>query len=161
MAMMDSDDKTMREQPVDIPRPQDPLGSPVLCTVARIACPLTLLVAAIIFWQGHNLPGGGFIAGVLGAAAGAMTLLGWGTESRVARFAWWRMSVIGLGISLLTGLILMLTQSSRSFMDHVTLHVPVLHHLPTAVFFDLGVFMIVVGTLMTVFVELGREEGRP
>ena len=31
-------------------------------------------------------------------------------------------------------------------------------HLPTATFFDLGVYLIVLGTLMTIFVELGLEE---
>jgi len=34
------------------------------------------------------------------------------------------------------------------------------YELPTATFFDLGVYLIVMGTLMTIFVEMAQEEGR-
>ena len=44
--------------------------SPILRTVAGYAIPFTLLVALRIFFQGHDEPGGGFIAGVLVASAG-------------------------------------------------------------------------------------------
>ena len=47
-------------------------------------------------------------------------------------------------------------------MDHVILdyELPLLGHghLPSATFFDLGVYMIVLGTLMTIFIELGLED---
>lgn len=135
------------------------LGSPILRTVARIAVPATVVASVAIFLQGHNLPGGGFIAGVLAAAAGAMHLLAFGLE-RAAKVRWWRISVTGLLISLMTGTVPLLT--GKAFMDHTILHfhLPLLGetHLPTATFFDLGVYLIVLGTLMTVFVELGLEE---
>ncbi len=156
--MTERDHNTTADTPADIPSSHDEKGSPVLCTVAKFAATLTLLVSLIIFYQGHNLPGGGFIGGVLAAAAGAMVLLGWGANSWVARIAWWRVSVVGLLISLTTGVVLMFVSPSGDFMDHITLHWPI--HLPTATFFDLGVYLIVIGTLMTVFVELGKEEGR-
>lgn len=134
------------------------LDSPILRTVARFAVPLTILISGIIFMQGHNLPGGGFIAGVMAASAGAMYLLAFGLR-RAARFGWWKLSVIGLGISVLTGTVPFV--SGYAFMDHTILdfHVPLLGHvhLPTATFFDLGVYLIVLGTLMTIFVELGLE----
>ncbi len=133
--------------------------SPILRTVARFAVPLTVFVSFIIFLQGHDLPGGGFIAGVLAAAAGAMYLLAFGID-RAARFPWWRMSVLGLLCSLSTGTVPLLRGST--FMDHTILdfRLPLLGHvhLPSATFFDLGVYFIVLGTLMTVFVELGLEE---
>lgn len=134
------------------------LSSPVLRTVARFAVPLTFVVSVIIFMQGHNLPGGGFIAGVLAAAAGAMYLMGFGYE-KAARFKWWKLSVLGLLISVTTGTVPFL--AGYAFMDHTVwhLHLPILgeQHLPTATFFDLGVYLIVLGTLMTVFVELAQE----
>jgi multisubunit Na+/H+ antiporter MnhB subunit len=135
------------------------LGSPILRTVARVAVPATVAASVAIFLQGHNLPGGGFIAGVLAAAAGAMHLLAFGLE-RAAKVRWWRISVTGLLVSLMTGTVPLLT--GKSFMDHTILHfhLPFLGetHLPTATFFDLGVYLIVLGALMTVFVELGLEE---
>jgi multisubunit Na+/H+ antiporter MnhB subunit len=133
--------------------------SPVLRTVARFAVPITVVLSFLIFEQGHNHPGGGFIAGVIAAAAGAMYLLAFGMH-RTARFPWWRVSVVGLICALMTGIVPMFFGST--FMDHGVLDfsLPLLGHvhLPTATFFDLGVYLIVVGTLMTVFVELGLEE---
>jgi multisubunit Na+/H+ antiporter MnhB subunit len=135
--------------------------SPILRTVARIAVPLTLLLSLLIFEQGHDMPGGGFIAGVIAAAAGATHLLAFGIAG-AARVPWWRVSVLGLLIAIATGAQPLL--AGGSFMDHDVLDytLPLLGHghLPTATFFDLGVYLIVVGTLMTLFVELGLEERR-
>jgi multisubunit Na+/H+ antiporter MnhB subunit len=129
--------------------------TPILRTVARFAVPLTVIVSVVIFFQGHNMPGGGFIAGVLAAAAGAIHLLGFGVD-RARNVAWWKLPVVGLIISLLTGTIPMIYD--RSFMDHTIWYIGSFH-LPTATFFDVGVYMIVFGTLMTIFVELAQEEG--
>lgn len=179
------------------------MRSPILSTVARFTVPLTMYVALIIFFQGHNKPGGGFIAGVLAAAAGSISLLAFGVNARasfpralvpvlallilpisgysamvitiivgllfhfsvrhatLAQFPWWRMACIGLLISITTGIVPML--GGYAFMDHAVwhFHLPLFgeDHLPSATFFDLGVFLIVVGTLMTIFVELGLEGG--
>ena len=141
--------------PASLPDPQD-IGSPILRTVARAAVPLTVIVSLIIFFQGHNLPGGGFIAGVLAAAAGAIYLLGFGM-GRARHVAWWRLSVAGLLVSLTTGTVTLLL--GQGFMNHTMLPLPGGAHLPTATFFDLGVYLIVFGTLMTIFVELGQEKG--
>lgn len=136
------------------------LGSPVLRTVARFAVPTTALLSLQVFFQGHNLPGGGFIAGTMAATAGAIYLLAFGKEA-AQRFDWWRCAVVGLAVSVGTGAASWLR--GGAFMDHTVwdLHVPVLGHIhfPTATFFDLGVYLIVLGTLMTIFVELGQEEG--
>jgi multisubunit Na+/H+ antiporter MnhB subunit len=135
------------------------ISSPVLRTVARFAVPITVILSLVIFWQGHNLPGGGFIAGVMAASAGAMHLLAFGLD-RLARVAWWRVSVVGLLIAVATGFVPF--ARGYAYMDHgvLDLHLPLVGHLhvPTATFFDLGVYLIVLGTLMTIFVELGLED---
>jgi multisubunit Na+/H+ antiporter MnhB subunit len=127
--------------------------SPILRVIARYAVPLSLLVAIRIFFQGHDLPGGGFIAGVLLAAAGAMYMLAFGTRA-AARVAWWRIAVVGLLVSVLTGTAPFLR--GEPYMDNMILHLGS-YHLPSATFFDLGVMLIVLGTLMTIFVELSME----
>ena len=133
-------------------------GDPILRTVARIAVPLTVWVSVVIFLQGHNLPGGGFIAGVMAAAAGAMYLLAFG-PARAARFAWWKVSVFGLLVAVTTGAVPFFL--GRAYMQHAIWHfdLPLIgqYELPTATFFDLGVYLIVLGTLMTIFVELAQE----
>ena len=44
-------------------------------TTARVVAPLILLVSAVLFFQGHKLPGGGFIAGVIAIAGLAVLVL--------------------------------------------------------------------------------------
>lgn len=128
--------------------------SPILRVVCRFTVPFTLLVAMRIFWQGHDLPGGGFIAGVLLAAAGAMALLAFGT-GWAERPRWWKLSVVGLLVSVSNGVVPLL--QGKAFMDNTFFNAGPLH-LPTAVFFDFGVMLIVTGTLMTIFVELSMEK---
>jgi multisubunit Na+/H+ antiporter MnhB subunit len=98
--------------------------TPILRVIARFAVPLTVLVAIRIFLQGAR------------------------------RWAWWRLSVLGLLVAIATGLVPLLR--GRAYLDNTVLHVGSFH-LPTATFFDAGVAMIVVGTLMTIFVELAEE----
>lgn len=133
-------------------------GDPILPTVARLAVPLTALGSLALFMQGHNLPGGGFIAGVMAAAAGAMYLLAFGIR-KATRITWWKISVLGLLISVATGTVPFLL--GRPYMQHAIWHfrLPIVgdYELPTATFFDLGVYLIVLGTLMTIFVELAQE----
>ena len=115
-------------------------------------------VSISIFLQGHDHPGGGFIAGVLVAAAGAMYLLAFG----VASVSHPLVAGVGRGPAGLRadrdGALL----AGRSYMDNdMHFHLPISeYHLPTATFFDLGVMLIVLGTLMTIFVELAQEERR-
>lgn len=135
------------------------IDSPVLRTVTRFAVPVTIAISLVIFWQGHDLPGGGFIAGVMAASAGAMHLLAFGVE-RAAHVPWWRVSVVGLLVSISTGAVPLL--QGFAFMDHgiLDVYLPLVGHVhvPSATFFDLGVYLIVLGTLMTIFVELGLED---
>jgi multisubunit Na+/H+ antiporter MnhB subunit len=132
--------------------------TPILRTVARFAVPLTVWVSLVIFMQGHNLPGGGFIGGVMAAAAGAMYLLAFGAQP-ASRIPWWKVSVVGLLLSVMTGAVAFLL--GRSYMDHAIWHLPLPvigeSELPTATFFDAGIYLIVLGTLMTIFVEMARE----
>lgn len=134
--------------------------SPILRTVAKFAVPLIFIMSVLIFFQGHNLPGGGFIAGVLVAAAGALYLMAFGVTKAVG-VRWWMFSVVGLLISVGTGAATFFL--GKTYMDHTVFHwdfnLPIIgHELPTATFFDLGVYLIVFGTLMTIFVELAQEE---
>jgi multicomponent K+:H+ antiporter subunit A len=46
-----------------------------MATFARLLLPLALLVSVFIFLRGHNLPGGGFIAGLVTAIALIMQYL--------------------------------------------------------------------------------------
>jgi multicomponent K+:H+ antiporter subunit A len=135
----------------------------LLQVAARLVLPLALVVSLYIFWRGHNLPGGGFIAGLVTAVAVVLQYMAFGQE-RVdgllqagggQRYVRW--IGIGIGIATLTGIGAF--AFGRPFLTSAAGHpvVPVLGELPlaTAALFDLGVYVTVVGATLLMLSALG------
>jgi multicomponent K+:H+ antiporter subunit A len=129
--------------------------------------PVALVFSVYIFMRGHNLPGGGFIAGLITAVALVLQFMAHGQERAEAglrarmgeRFIRWIGA--GLGIAGLTGVAAWVW--GRPFLTSAHGHPAVgwLGELPlaSAAVFDLGVYLTVVGsTLLTVSV-LGHASG--
>jgi multicomponent K+:H+ antiporter subunit A len=135
----------------------------MLRTAARIVLPAALVVSAYVFWRGHGLPGGGFIAGLITAIALVLQYMAFGQSQADAvlrdvhgrRYTRW--IGIGLGIAWLTGVGAFFL--GRPFLTSAHGHpvVPVLGELPlaTAAIFDLGVYVTVVGATMLMLAVLG------
>ncbi|MFA5678701.1 MAG: monovalent cation/H+ antiporter subunit A [Pseudomonas sp.] len=130
----------------------------------RFLLPFMVMAAVYFFMRGHNLPGGGFVAGLIFAVAMiAQYMLAGATwvEARLPldphRWLSW-----GLGLAALTGLGAWLFGHPflTSHTAHVTLPVFGELHLPSAFLFDLGVFMVVVGATMLILVALSHQTMR-
>jgi multicomponent K+:H+ antiporter subunit A len=142
----------------------------MLRQAAKLVLPLALVVSVYIFWRGHNLPGGGFIAGLVTAVALVLQYLALGQSQADAllhaaggrRYVRW--VGIGLGIAVLTGIGSFFL--GYPFMTTAFGHpvVPVLGELSlaTAAIFDLGVYITVVGATLLTLSVLGAasKEGR-
>jgi len=142
----------------------------MLRVAARVVLPLALVVTVYIFMRGHNMPGGGFIAGLITAVALVLQYMAMGqtrTEALLragggARFARW--IAIGLGIAGLTGVGAFVFGQPFLTSTHGHPVLPVLGELPlaTAALFDLGVYITVVGATLLTLSTLGavtRETG--
>ena len=141
-------------------RAWDPDLHPViLSSLTRLLLPLALLVAIFIFLRGHNLPGGGFIAGLITAVALIMQYLSNGAAWMRSLLPWNMHIVIGLGllIATLTGLSSLIFGYPflTSTFDH--LHWPAVgeFELASAMTFDLGVYLVVVGATLLILIRLG------
>ena len=53
-------------------QPVPPVNSPIFRTAARLLMPLLLLFSVFLLLRGHNQPGGGFVGGLIAAAAFAL-----------------------------------------------------------------------------------------
>jgi multicomponent K+:H+ antiporter subunit A len=152
-----------------LPHPlTDPKGKPwstdshpmILNNVARLLLPLALLISAFIFLRGHNLPGGGFIAGLITAIALILQYVAHGVEWTQRRFPFSYHSIAGAGvlIAALTGLgsLAFGHEFLTSAFGHF--HIPVLGEieLATALFFDLGVYLAVVGSTLLILSNIGH-----
>lgn len=133
----------------------------LLRVAASVVLPVALVFSVYIFMRGHNLPGGGFIAGLITAVALVLQFMAMG-QARAEmllragggrRFVRWIGA--GLGIAGLTGVGAFVLGRPFLTSAHGHPHVPVLGELPfaSAAVFDLGVYLTVVGsTLLTISV---------
>ncbi|MCB1887197.1 MAG: monovalent cation/H+ antiporter subunit A [Rhodocyclaceae bacterium] len=143
------------------PEAADPVRHPLLLrVVARTLLPMAWVVALFLFLRGHNLPGGGFIAGLV-YAIGLVTLyLAFGRQHVEARLSsdWQGWLGWGLLIAAATGAGAMVLGYPflTSTFGHPVL--PLIGELPlaSAALFDLGVFAVVVGGSLAAIVALGR-----
>jgi multicomponent K+:H+ antiporter subunit A len=126
---------------------------PLMMVVAtRVMMPIALMVGAYIFLRGHNEPGGGFIAGLIVAIAFLMQYMASGYAWAEARQRVTYHATIGLGvlIAAVTGAGAWLAGRPFLTSDYGYLHFPPIEEFEwaTAMAFDLGVFLTVVGAVM-------------
>ncbi|MFN3643506.1 MAG: monovalent cation/H+ antiporter subunit A [Gemmobacter sp.] len=146
-------------RPVDQAKAGD--RHPMMLVVAtRLALPIVLMVGIYLFLRGHNEPGGGFIAGLVVAIAVLMQYMASGLAWAEARQrADWH-AVIGAGalIAAAGGIGSFLADRPFLTSNFGYFRIPPFEEfeLATAMVFDLGVFLVVVGTVMLALSSLSR-----
>jgi multicomponent Na+:H+ antiporter subunit B len=146
-------------------------------TVTRVVVPLIFLTAISLLIQGHNKPGGGFIAGVLTATAFALISIIFGLDyvreellgqpaasaDHVERvFGLDRRGLYTSGLSLAAAGGLAAIFFDLAFLSQGVVlikDVPIFHEfeLASALVFDLGVYAVVVGALLSILGVVGAE----
>jgi multicomponent K+:H+ antiporter subunit A len=132
--------------------------------LVRLLLPVAALVAVHLFLRGHDEPGGGFVAGLVLAIAFIAQYMVSGTrwvEDRMnLRPPRW--IALGLLASVATGL--GAWAWGHPFLTSHTAHLrlPVLGelHVPSAAFFDLGVFAVVVGSTLLLLTAIAHQSLR-
>jgi multicomponent K+:H+ antiporter subunit A len=136
----------------------------ILVVATRVALPLALTVAVFIFLRGHNEPGGGFIAGLIVAIALIMQYLasGYAWAARRARVDTQAMIGTGVAIAGLTGMVSVFFGWPFLTSTHSYVDLPLVGEveIASAVAFDLGVFLTVVGVIMLSLAQISRVEER-
>ena len=132
----------------------------MMVVATRIMLPLALLAGVYIFLRGHNLPGGGFIAGLIVAIALIMQYM-------ASCFAWTQSrmkadyhAIIGTGVLIAGATGIGAWFAGRPFLtsDFGYIHLPLVGEFEwaTAMAFDLGVFLTVIGAVMLALATLSR-----
>jgi len=131
----------------------------ILRTLARPMLPLSILIGVFIFLRGHNQPGGGFVAGLVVSIALVLQYLANGSAWSGLRFEvnYRRMIAVGIIFAVGTGLVSLLFGELFLKSGHGHLHLPIIGdvELATAMAFDTGVFLAVVGAVMQQLTGLG------
>ncbi len=132
----------------------------MLVVATRLLLPMALMVGVYFYLRGHNLPGGGFVAGLVFAIAYLMQYMASGYEWSQARQRYDHHVLIGAGVlvAALAGVgawafgLPFLT----SGFEYVTLWPLEPFELATAAIFDLGVFLCVLGAVLLALASLSR-----
>lgn len=121
----------------------------VLRVGARIIVPLLFISAVVLFWRGHDEPGGGFIAGLVAGAGVAVASIS-GMHLRLPG----SIALLGSGllILLLSGLAGPL--AGGAILEPVKVTLPLLGSQTSSLIFDLGVALVVVGLVRTALQRL-------
>jgi multicomponent K+:H+ antiporter subunit A len=132
----------------------------MLRLIARPLLPLSLMVSAFIFLRGHNLPGGGFIAGLITSIALILQYIASGMNWTQDRIPFKYHNVIGLGLLFAT----IAGAASLAFgypfltstFGYITWPVVGKFEVASALVFDLGVYLTVIGATLLALVTIGR-----
>jgi multicomponent K+:H+ antiporter subunit A len=131
----------------------------IMASLTRLLLPLALLVSTFMLLRGHNLPGGGFIAGLVTAVALIMQYLANGVAWTHDRLPANMHPIIGagLGIAALTGLASLAFGYPflTSTFGHFDWPLVGEFELASAMAFDLGVYLVVVGATLLILIHLG------
>ncbi|AUM13015.1 monovalent cation/H+ antiporter subunit A [Ketobacter alkanivorans] len=132
----------------------------LLAVVSQSLLPLALLVSAYIFLRGHNMPGGGFIAGLITAIALIQQYVAHGVEWMKQRMPINYLGLIASGLFIATLSGLGSWAFDRNFLttwfDHF--HLPIVgeFELASAMVFDFGVYLTVIGATLLILANLGK-----
>ncbi|MCU1716098.1 monovalent cation/H+ antiporter subunit A [Pseudomonas sp. 5P_3.1_Bac2] len=132
----------------------------ILDKLSRLLLPMALMVSAFIFIRGHNLPGGGFIAGLITAVALILQYISHGVTWTQTRQPLSYHSIAGAGVLLagLTGLGSWLFGYPFLTTSFGHFEIPLIGEieLATAILFDLGVYLTVVGATLLILSNIGH-----
>jgi multicomponent Na+:H+ antiporter subunit B len=133
----------------------------ILRTGTRVLLPLLIVFSVFELFSGHNEPGGGFVGGLLAAAGFALYMLAFDVGSARGLLRLDPLTIIGSGL-----LVAVASGSAALFAGRPFLAglwyprpVPGIGKISTVLLFDVGVYLVVLGTSLLIVFTLAEEEG--
>ena len=130
-------------------------------TIAPYLTSLMVLFSIFVLLRGHNDPGGGFIGGLIAASAFAIYGIACGVSPVRRALYFHPMAISGFGLLLaaLAGWLALFFEVP--FLTGLWTTVSVLGlpvDLSTVLFFDIGVYLVVVGSITSIALALEERE---
>jgi multicomponent Na+:H+ antiporter subunit A len=134
----------------------------VLDVDVRAAFHTVLLFSIFLLFAGHNAPGGGFIGGLVAGAAFMLRYVAGGADEvdRAEPVSPELLLGAGVVISTLTGTAALVLGGDFLQSGYHARDVPVIGDMSftSVLAFDIGVYLVVLGLVVSVLRSLGREE---
>lgn len=134
----------------------------ILQTVTKVAIVVIFTFGAHVFFSGHHNPGGGFIGGLIFASGLTLLLLSFDLESfrRNLPIDFKIVAALGVLIAVTTGIVGMLFNQPFLTQTFGYIYLPLFGEIEfaSAVIFDVGVALAVIGTAMTIIINIGKDQ---
>jgi multicomponent Na+:H+ antiporter subunit A len=108
---------------------------------------LLVLVSLVLLWRGHNLPGGGFIGGLVAAVGFILVVMTFGNHFTRALMLTRPTFLVGIGLGCAVGAGVIGLLAGKDFLTGMWI-APLGLALGTPLLFDIGVFLTVFGSVM-------------
>ena len=133
------------------------MQSVILKTATRLMVGLILIFAIYLLLRGHHEPGGGFAAALVAGTAFALFAIteGPGKVRRAVRLRPATIAMVGLGVAVIAGLPAVLM--SRPFLTGIWWNVSTNLAVGTPLIFDIGVFLAVLGAILSILLALEED----
>jgi multicomponent Na+:H+ antiporter subunit B len=138
------------------------MTSIILRTSTRYMFPPLMVFSIYLLLRGHHYPGGGFVGGLFAGSAFALYALAFTVSNarKALRVDPRDITAVGLAIALLSGIPPLF--SKHSFLTGTWWEIPLPSgstlDIGTPLFFDIGVYLVVMGVLLTIVFALAEEE---
>ena len=135
------------------------MTSSILQTAVRVLMPLLLLFAVFLLMRGHNQPGGGFVGGLVVAASFILYSIAFGVDAARRALLVRPSTLLGVGplVALVSGLPgLVIGQPFMTAMWTTVTAGSTALHVGTPLVFDIGVFLAVIGVVLTIVFTLAE-----
>jgi multicomponent Na+:H+ antiporter subunit B len=137
------------------------MSSLILRAATRALAPLLLMLALFLLWRGHNEPGGGFIAGLVAASAAALQGIAFGPIAARRMLLLPPIAVAGLGLAVALLSIVPSALAGLPAMDALWAKIDLgggaIVPLGTPLLFDIGVFLVVLGSVVALVAALEHQ----
>lgn len=135
------------------------MKSAILQTATRYLLPILLLFSFFLLLRGHYYPGGGFVGGLVASIAFVLHSFANGTESTMKILHYKPLSLIPIGLAISTlsvvaPLLLGLPPMTGLWFEEP---IPVIGMIGSALFFDLGVYLVVIGVVLTILFTIALD----
>ncbi len=134
------------------------MKSAILKTASNYLLPILLLFSVFILLRGHYHPGGGFVGGLIASIAFVLHGFTHGTDNTLKLMRYHPGVLIPIGLALSTASMFAPMLTGLPVMTGLWFDepIPVIGMIGSALFFDLGVYFVVVGVVLTILFTISQ-----
>lgn len=136
------------------------MRSSILQTATRYLLPILLLFSVFLLLRGHYYPGGGFVGGLVASIAFVLHSFANGIDASMKLLGRKPLSLlpVGLGIAAFSVVLPMFWGLPPMTGLWFKGTFPIVGSLGTALFFDLGVYLVVIGVVLTILFTISLTD---